>query len=84
MRPPEYAQPDGLYGASEIAAHLFGDETRVKKVYNLHHRVRPPHRFPIYRMAGQLVALRSEIKAWFALQREAQSSNDAASQDEAA
>jgi hypothetical protein len=68
-KPPEYAQPDRLFGASAIAAYLYGDASKAKKVYNLHRRVREPYRFPIYRLAGELVAKRSEIEAWFEEQR---------------
>lgn len=66
---PEYAQPDRLFGAKEIAAYLYGDPSKAKKVYNLCNRVRPPYRFPIYKLAGELVAKRSEIEAWFAQQQ---------------
>jgi hypothetical protein len=77
-KPPEYAQPDRLFGASAIAAYLYGDASKAKKVYNLHRRVREPYRFPIYRLAGELVAKRSEIEAWFAEQR-GENDNDQAS-----
>lgn len=76
---PEYAQPDRLFGAGAIAAYLYGDASKAKKVYNLHLRVREPHRFPIYRLNGELVAKRSEIEAWFEDQRR-RASNDNANQ----
>lgn len=78
-KPPEYAQPDRLFGASAIAAYLYGDASKAKKVYNLHLRVREPHRFPIYRLNGELVAKRSEIEEWFDEQRR-RAGNDNANQ----
>ena len=78
-RPPEYAQPDRLFGAGAIAAYLYGDASKAKKVYNLHQRVREPHRFPIYRLNGELVAKVSEIEAWFEEQRR-RAGNDNANQ----
>jgi len=62
---PEYAKPDRLFGAAAIAEAVYGDSSKAKKVYNLVQRVRPPHRFPVYKLNGELVALRSEIEAWF-------------------
>lgn len=62
---PEYAKPDRLFGAAAIAEAVYGDSSKAKKVYNLIQRVRPPHRFPVYKLNGELVALRSEIEAWF-------------------
>lgn len=69
MTRTEYDKPDRLFGASAIALYLYGDARLTKKVYNLHQRVKPPHRFPIYKLNGELVALRSEIDAWFEQQR---------------
>lgn len=60
---------DRLFGAEAIAEYVYGDRAKVRKVYNLRQRSRPPHRFPIYRLNGELVALRSEIDAWFDAQR---------------
>ena len=70
MTTPEYAQPDRLFGAKEIAAYYFGNPAKAKKVYNLYYRVREPYRFPIYKLNGELVAKRSEIEAWERAQRD--------------
>lgn len=84
MSSPEYARPLRLFGAHAIAEYVYGDRAKAKKVYNLHQRVRPPHRFPIYKLNGELVAVRSEIEAWFARRREDLNDNTANPGDEAA
>lgn len=69
MTAPEYAQPDMIRGAEAIAEYVYGDPDLKPRIYDLYRRVRYPHRFPIYKLGGELVARRSEIDAWFAQQR---------------
>lgn len=76
MTAPEYAKPDLLRGAEEIAEYVYGDPALKGRIYDLYRRVRYPHRFPIYKLGGELVARRSEIEAWFAAQRENTNDND--------
>lgn len=76
MTGPEYAQPDMLRGSKAIALFVYGDEKQAKRVFNLFYRVRYPHRFPIYKLGGELVARRSEITAWFEEQRLKGADND--------
>lgn len=68
---PDYAQPDRLFGAREIAQYVYGDGSKARKIYNLVRRVSPAHRFPIRKLGTELVARRTEIDAWFAQQRDA-------------
>lgn len=65
-RHPMNAQRSNLLsGAKEIAAYLYGDEAKFRKVYKLAQLSRPPHRFPIHVLGGTLVARISDIEDWF-------------------
>lgn len=73
---------DVLYGAKEIAAYAFGDVRHATRVYDLHRRSRPPHRFPMFTMAGTLCARRSSIDDWYETREAADNDNHAPAANE--
>lgn len=66
---------DLLFGAKEIAEHVFGDKKYAGRVYDLQRRSRYPHRFEMFTMGGTLCARRSSIEAWYRMQEQADNDN---------
>jgi hypothetical protein len=65
---------DILYGADEIAQHLFGDRRYRRRIYNLVersvHNLSPGNLFPHFRIGASVCARKSTLRDWIAAQEE--------------
>lgn len=71
------------WGAKEIAAYAFGDESKYRRVYRLIERYDPPHIFPTFMLGGTVCARKSDIDEWVASRLRAANDHGEEKQDAA-
>ena len=74
----EFAEPllseDLLEGAAAIAAFIFGDATKRRRVYQLAGTGRGQNKLPVFRLGETLCARKSTLRQWIANREGSESS----------